>query len=54
MHLSLSFLTLYISVRSSMSHRPLPSFRFSVSSSVPRLRPPLFNLSLFYLSVDPL
>ena len=53
MRLSLSFPALYISVRSSMSHRPLPSFRFSVSSSVPCLHPPLFNLSLIYLSVDP-
>ena len=63
---SLSFLTLYISVCSllcliiryppfvSLSHHPLPSFRFSVSSSVPRLHPPLLNLSLFYLSIDPL
>ena len=54
MCLSLSFLTLYISVCSSMPHRPLPSFHFCVSSSVPHLCPPLLNLSLFYLSVDPL
>ena len=54
MCLSLSFPALYISVCSSMSHCPLPSFRFSVSSSVPHLCPPLFNLSLFYLSIDPL
>ena len=40
MRLSLSFPALYISVCSSMSHRSLPSFRFSVSSSVPRLHPP--------------
>ena len=52
-HTSPSFLALYISVHSSMPHRPLPSFHFSVSSSVPHLRPPLFHLSLFYPSVNP-
>ena len=36
-----------------LSHHSLPSFRFSVSSSVPRLHPPSFHLSLFYPSVDP-
>ena len=36
-----------------LSHHSLPSFCFSVSSSVPCLRPPSFHLSLFYPSVDP-
>ena len=56
MHLSPSFLTPYIYVSSMfLCHiTRYPPLVFYVSSSVPRLRLPLFHLSLFLTSVDPL
>ena len=53
MRLSLSFLALYISVRSLCLITHYPSSVSSISSSVPCLRPPSFHPSLFYPSVDP-
>ena len=56
MRLSPSFLAPYIYVSSTfLCHiTRYPPLVFYVSSSVPRLRLPLFHLSLFLTSVDPL
>ena len=56
MRLSLSFLAPYIYVSSTfLCHiTRYPLLIFYVSSSVPRLRLPLFHLSLFLTSIDPL
>ena len=56
MRLSLSFLAPYIYVSSTfLCHiTRYPLLVFYVSSSVPHLRLPLFHLSLFLTSVDPL
>ena len=56
MRLSPSFLAPYIYVSSTfLCHiTRYPPLIFYVSSSVPRLRLPLFHLSLFLTSVDPL
>ena len=56
MRLSLSFLAPYIYVSSMFLCyiTRYPPLVFYVSSSVPRLRLPLFHLSLFLTSVDPL
>ena len=56
MHLSPSFLAPYIYVSSMfLCHiTRYPPLVFYVSSSVPRLCLPLFHLSLFFTSIDPL